>query len=226
MSKDNSVTNWDNIYSQGGWADIYNLPYQYSQYFPMFKKVVKLIKQNEIQNVLEVGCGNGAFADLLVRTCNVQYIGFDQSSIAIEKARSLLKKSDFFFAGDALDGRSYHRDYESIVCLEVLEHVVEDFRVIANWKKGALCICSVPNFDAQTHVRVFRNEDQIVNRYKYLLDVKRIVRVIKPIFPDLSTQGRLRYIYHQIKFPIRLFKRILFPDFNDGGWFVFVAQKR
>ena len=56
--------------------------------------------------------------------------------------------------------------YDAIVCLEVLEHIEHDLDVIANWKSGPECICSVPNFDYPTHVRWFRHEADIVSRIR------------------------------------------------------------
>ena len=53
---------YDAIYAGGGAERIYDLPYQSSGYYPLFKHVHRVLSRVPIQSVLEVGCGTGGFA--------------------------------------------------------------------------------------------------------------------------------------------------------------------
>ncbi len=85
--------------------------------------------------------------------------------------------------------QSYEQPYDTIVCLEVLEHIERDLDVIANWKSGCECICSVPNFDYPTHVRWFRHEAEIVSRYGHLISIREIERIPCPLDPGQGVEG-------------------------------------
>ncbi len=123
------------------------------------------------RSVLEVGCGSGLFAEMLVKETQVAYRGFDFSPVGIAHARARLPGAALF-VGDALAPASYSGDYDCIICSEVLEHIAGDLDVIALWPRGTLCVCSVPNFDYPTHVRRFRTEHEVRERYGEAIDIK------------------------------------------------------
>lgn len=50
--------------------------------------------------------------------------------------------------------------------LEVLEHLDKDIEIILKIKRNTKVYFSVPNFNSEGHVRVFKNENDIVERYK------------------------------------------------------------
>jgi SAM-dependent methyltransferase len=156
---------YDEMFRDGGFAGIFDLPYKSSPYLPMFKEVLGELKRNGAKSVMEVGCGTGAFAHLLLDTTNMAYRGFDFSGVAVDRAKKRFGKPDLFFQGDARDAGCYDGDFDAIVCTEVLEHVVEDLDVVSIWPADRLLVCSVPNFDAATHERFFRTEDEVTSRY-------------------------------------------------------------
>jgi 2-polyprenyl-3-methyl-5-hydroxy-6-metoxy-1,4-benzoquinol methylase len=55
--------------------------------------------------------------------------------------------------------------YDSVVCMEVLEHIERDRELIQRIAPGARCLCTVPNFPYKSHVRHFRNEQEVHQRY-------------------------------------------------------------
>ena len=136
----------------------YGVHYSKSTYFPMFALVIEEIKRRNLANILEVGCGSGTLAQFIMDRTLVRYRGFDFSASAVERAGKRVGRSDLFYVGDARDAKSYASEYEGIVCTEVLEHIEADLDVIRNWRSGAVCICSVPNFMDESHVRVFKHE--------------------------------------------------------------------
>lgn len=219
---------YDRIYADGGYQGVFDLPYQHSAYFPLFKRVLREVLCQNARSVLEVGCGSGAFAHLLMDSTALDYHGFDFSKTAVEKAIARTQRRDAFYIGDATESSAYEgRYYDCIVCTEVLEHVEKDLAAIANWRAGTLCICSVPNFDANTHVRFFGSADEVRARYRELIDIKDVARIKKPVLSDISMSNTLRAIRWNRYRPQRLMAILGIGAFETlGGWFVFSGIKR
>ena len=142
-----------------------------SPYYRLYRKVIELIRRERLSSVLEVGCGSGVLAEMLIAD-GVCYDGFDLSPIAVGKAQRRNPEGRFFVA-DAADPMPYQLSYDGLVCCEVLEHIDGDLTAIEHWKSGTICVCSVPNFDYESHVRFFRSEEEIGRRYGGLLDIWR-----------------------------------------------------
>jgi SAM-dependent methyltransferase len=219
---------YDQIYASGGAEHIYELPYQHSGYYPLFNEVHRTLKRRGVRSVLEVGCGTGGFAHLLRdREPDVSYRGFDFSPVAVQRAIARLGQSDLFFVGDARVRDCYGLAAEAIVCTEVLEHIETDLEVIAQWAPGAYCVCSVPNFDADNHVRHFKSEIEVRQRYAPLIEIERIVRVKKPFLPDISRRSRWRALVWNRYRPGRFFAILGLASFASlGGWYVFSGRRR
>ncbi len=145
-----------------------------SPYYPLYRKVVELLRREGLRSVLEVGCGSGVLAEMLIAE-GLAYDGFDFSPVAVDKARTRNPEGRFF-VGDATDPASYRLSYDGVVCCEVLEHIEGDLTAIEHWKAGSICVCSIPNFDYESHVRYFRSPEQIRQRYGGLLDISQIDR--------------------------------------------------
>lgn len=124
-----------------------------SPYYPLFRRVADVASKEAIKSVLEVGCGSGILAEMLIAS-GISYTGFDFNRTAIAKAKARNGET-YHFIADATDPASYTTAYDGIVCCEVLEHIEQDLQAIELWKPGTICICSVPNFDYATHVRFF-----------------------------------------------------------------------
>jgi SAM-dependent methyltransferase len=196
-----------------------------SPYIPLFRKVAELLRQQGTRAVLEVGCGSGVLAEMLIAG-GIAYEGFDFSPVAVEKARSR-NALGRFVVGDATDPESYSRHYDSIVCCEVLEHIDGDLSAIAHWKSGVPVICSVPNFDYESHVRFFRSEAEIKQRYGGLLDIYRIERLPILAGANLTWAEYFRRIRWARNEPTRLLGILGVNRFEwYGGWFIFVGRRR
>jgi 2-polyprenyl-3-methyl-5-hydroxy-6-metoxy-1,4-benzoquinol methylase len=196
-----------------------------SPYYPLYRKVLELCEREEMRSVLEVGCGSGVLAEMLI-AAGIAYAGFDFSAVAIEKAGQRNRGGQFFVA-DATEPRSYDIPHQGIVCCEVLEHVEADLKTIGRWRPGAVCVCSVPNFDYPTHVRLFRSESEVRRRYGGLLDIKSIDRVAKSASANLSWRDYSRRLRWARNDPARLLGMLGINRFSwYGGWFVFAAHRR
>lgn len=196
-----------------------------SPYYPLYRTVRELLRQQGVHRVLEVGCGSGVLAEMLIAD-GLSYDGFDFSPVGVENARSRSPQGSFFVA-DATEPSAYERAYDCIVCCEVLEHIDGDLTAVERWRSGASCVVSLPNFDYESHVRFFRSEDQIRQRYGGLLEIRRIVRVATPPGADLSWAAywrRVRWARHE---PTRLLGILGINRFAwYGGWFVLAARRR
>ncbi len=57
----------------------YRVPAEQSFYYPLFRRVAKEIRCGGLTSVLEVGCGSGVLAQLLMKQDGLSYQGFDFS---------------------------------------------------------------------------------------------------------------------------------------------------
>lgn len=219
---------YDSMYTEGGFEGIYNLPYQHSGYYPLFKRVLDVLLRNGTKSILEVGCGAGAFAHMVMDRTALRYEGFDFSGVAVGKARERTGRNDMFFEGDATGQAAYEgKNYDSVVCTEVLEHIDEDLKAISQWRPGVFCVCSVPNFDADSHVRYFRDESDVRERYGNLIDITDVARVRKPVLADISTSNVLRALRWNRYRPRQLMEILGIGSFDSlGGWFLFWGKRK
>lgn len=216
-------------------AEVYNAlhgqteaitPVRQSFYFPLYRSVVREVSEKAARRVLEVGCGTGGLAEMLMET-TVDYRGFDFSTVGLQRAAKRTGKPEAFFSGNALDPASYGVPYDAIVCTEVLEHITRDLDVVSLWKPGTLCICTVPNFDYPTHVRHFRREDEVRARYGCLIDIDKVVRIAKQPLVGNTLRGYLRQIRWAREEPKKMLGLLGINTFDwYAGWFMFSGRRR
>lgn len=154
------------------------LPLEESPWLPIYKEIVGWVPSN--RDVIDLGCGTGRFAELLMRSSfTSQYWGVDFSAAAIEEARSYVSSPRAHF--EVHDLRLWHttEDWASstFVCMEVLEHLTDDLRVVEKIPHGARFCFSVPNYLSASHVRCFVSLLDVFARYGHLLDIRRWTKV-------------------------------------------------
>jgi cyclopropane fatty-acyl-phospholipid synthase-like methyltransferase len=227
QSREYTSEEYDRLFAEGGYEGTYHLPYRRSAYYPLFRRVLNEVQCRHGHQVLEVGCGTGAFAHMLLERTGLTYRGFDFSAVAVAAAKRRTGRSDAFFVADATHVESYSVEYDTIVCTEVLEHVQHDLDVVNNWRTGALCVCSVPNFGAENHVRFFRKTEEVRTRYGKLIDVDTIVRIKKPELSDISLRSYMRALRWNRSRPRRLASILGLTSFdNAGGWFLVIGRRK
>lgn len=218
---------YDAMYTDGGYQKVFDLPYKRSPYYPLCRSVLAKLRTYGVQRVLEVGCGTGALAHMIFDSTQLTYRGFDFSPVAVDRAKKRTGRQNLFFVGDATSLATYAEvSYDTVICTEVLEHIEDDLLAISHWAPGAFCVCSVPNFDADTHVRHFRSAAEVAQRYSGLLDIQSIERIQKPFLNDLTFGNWLQAVKWNRYRLDRLRWLFGFSDFDrNGGWFVFTGRR-
>lgn len=148
-----------------------------SMYYPVYKRVNEMIEVG--LNVMELGCGTGLLAKLLLSEGKNYKRGWDFSEVAIEKAKEI--NPDYaakFRVGDLT--RLPMRRTDVVVSIEVLEYLVDDLALI-NRLPECMFIFSVPDFMIPAHQRAFETEEQVRERYN-MLDIEKIEKI--QVTPD------------------------------------------
>jgi trans-aconitate methyltransferase len=125
------------------------------------------------RRVVDLGCGPGHFASLFRNTPNIEYIGYDFSTVAISQAieRNKELQNCMFKVQDLKKEMPIHRNaiYTSF---EFFEHVDFDLDILEKLSNGDVIIFSVPNYDSAGHVRFFKNEEEILARYSNYINTE------------------------------------------------------
>lgn len=138
-----------------------------SMYFHIWRKIPPMLKKTE--RLVEIGCGVGLTAKLLLDN-RYRYIqGIDFSGEAIQRAKkNNVRDAHRFAIRDIRNMTCIDENADTVLCLETLEHLTDDLYVINILPKGIKFIFSVPDFMCESHIRCFKNEEEIKQRYNNL----------------------------------------------------------
>ena len=152
-------------------SESYAEPFWQSHYYFLWSVIADRVRAAKARRVLDIGCGPGQFAACLFDLVEIDaYTGLDFSKQAVQMAKRVCPRGEYH-VGDATT-TTIHDDvpHDVVVCTEVLEHVPTDFAVIHRFRPGMRCLCTVPNFPYQSHVRHFESVGQVSDRYARLFD--------------------------------------------------------
>lgn len=197
-----------------------------SPYHPLYIAAVKAILAGGGRRVLEVGCGSGTLAQMVIEE-GLDYRGFDYARTAIAKALQRNPNAKFAW-GDATADGPYAEPYDTILCCEVLEHIRQDLDVIKQWRPGCNVVCSVPNYDYESHVRFFRNEKEVLDRYSDVIAFDSIERLKKSQRAGLTIAEYFRRIRWAREHGVRRVLGTLGINTFEwsGGWFLFTGRRK
>lgn len=149
---------------------VYRGHYTGSQYYFLWSVIADRLRRCRCRRVLEIGCGPGQLASLLLDLGLVdEYTGLDVSSEAIALAKRNARGR--FEVGDALTTELHEEcDHDITLCTEVLEHIDFDLEVVRRFKAGVRSICTVPSFPYESHVRQFASAEEVACRYGRYFD--------------------------------------------------------
>lgn len=191
-SRDNNAQAdfYDSAYKKGGYNQEYLKRFYETEYFFPWSVVVNIIKKelNDF-SFLDIGCGPGQFAEMCFENGIINYSGIDLSKIAIEMAKkNNPSHAEKFIHLDVNKKNINFGDFDAFIALEVLEHIYDDLSLVSGLPSGKNVIFSVPNYDSKTHVRVFKNPEEIINRYSRLINIDNI-------FECHMQGGKIIYIF-------------------------------
>jgi 2-polyprenyl-3-methyl-5-hydroxy-6-metoxy-1,4-benzoquinol methylase len=146
------------------------LPLEESPWLKMYQAAASLIPATD-QPIIDLGCGTGRFARLLVDEGFLNVSGMDFAAKAIEEAELYVPEAVFsvtdlreFTVNDEIEGGTV------FTCLEVLEHLEDDLDLISRIPAGLRLIFSVPNYWSESHLRRFITPRDVFDRYGGLLE--------------------------------------------------------
>lgn len=143
-------------------------------------------------DILEVGCGIGNFTKTLTKYGSVWAIDIEQSYVSDLK-RKKLKKAHIGF-GDVEKGKYFfkRKKFDSLICLNVLEHIKQDKTALSNMSKllknNGYLVLLVPS-----HPMLFGEIDRAIDHYRRYEKSKLINLILKNNFSIILSK-RLNFI--------------------------------
>jgi len=165
MGKEQPAAWYDEAYRT---SDGYSQSEHDAPWAPLWRAVSRMIDHRDI--VLDIGCGPGHLAQHLAGQV-LAYTGIDFSAVAIQQARARVPWATWLCADVETCAWPGATRY---LFLEVLEHVERDVELLSRVPIGRRVIVSVPNFDADSHVRHFKSGVEVLERYGHLLEGARV----------------------------------------------------
>jgi SAM-dependent methyltransferase len=153
---------YDRLYAG---SEEYQLAYPDSRYYFVWTVIVDRIRRECLGRILEIGCGSGQLARFLLDQGITSYTGIDFSGTAISLASARCPEGCFLVADARFSDVYAHCKRDVIIATEVLEHVEDDLDVVSRFPPGIRCICSVPSFPYESHVRHFSSASEVTDRY-------------------------------------------------------------
>jgi len=140
------------------------------KYASLYLSAIKIIPFDENPMILDIGCGAGSFTKYIFEKGYKNYKGIDFAEDLLNFARKRFPTFKFI-KGNLTDENvlKKFKDFSLFVSFEVLEHIIEDLKIVEAIPSGKIFIFSVPNIPDNVHVRWFSNLKEVVKRYQHLL---------------------------------------------------------
>ena len=150
VTVDNSSEAWDSAWGNSRIAAAYHSQERIAFYSELAARICRLIVPG---HVLDVGCGSGALLKHVLSlrsTSDFQFFGVDFSEKSIEECRRAVPGVDFR-VGDIYQIPLPDGFASSVICTEVLEHLMEPRRALQELLRvcgdGGRLFVTVPNGD-------------------------------------------------------------------------------
>lgn len=117
-------------------------------YFKTERKEMLGFLPDDIENILEIGCGSGSFGRLVKNNRDVKYVGVELVESVAEQARSYL--DEVIVCNIESSPLSFPQgSFDCLICNDVLEHLVDPWRVLKQLvgyvRPGGYVVLSLPN---------------------------------------------------------------------------------
>lgn len=167
---------YNKSYQSGGAGGNYHQHYKNSFYYSSWKEAMTYLKgMDRSSSILEIACGAGQFAGMLFDNGFTNYVGFDFSEEGVSLAKANNPQfADLFLVDDAFTSELLGKQYDLVICFEMLEHISKDLELLERVRPGTPVLLSVPNFDDPYHVRYFRTAAEVRKRYQKVIHISDI----------------------------------------------------
>jgi 2-polyprenyl-3-methyl-5-hydroxy-6-metoxy-1,4-benzoquinol methylase len=129
------------------------------------------------KRVLEVGAGcGGMVVEFFNRFNPEKYVAYEFSDAAKKITQKVTDNElkNVSVIQDSFKDLNDFSEYDTIIALEIFEHIGWDLEFISKIPSGKWLFFSVPVKHAKDHVRAFIDHKSIVKRYGDMLDVKEV----------------------------------------------------
>ena len=175
------------------------------------RTVVEFVDVSRARYILDAGCGQGFVSDFLLRSMSgISITGVD---IDIESIRNsvLDHKKGELFEGDIYDLPFCDNSFDTVMCLEVLEHLNEPQRAIQEIARVSkrYCIFSVPNepcfrsmyFLSGRYIKRFGSIPEHINnwtksQFLEMLNSELSIQLVKTPLPWVIALCRKDEVFH------------------------------
>lgn len=158
----------------------YQKSYKQNIYFKGWEKSLEFIQSKNLKefSILDIGCGEGSFAQMLYETLEKKrgggiknYTGIDFSFKALQLAKQRNPYwENCFIQKDIFNDFKIDFQYNLICLFEILEHIDDDLYILKLIPSKSYILSSVPNFYSPGHVRVFESIEEVKQRYGDLIE--------------------------------------------------------
>ena len=117
------------------------------------KRIVEELELTEREKVLEVGCGNGYYLNLLNKLgFNLTLVGIDNDELALKDARKFIRNGEVkLILADANKLPLEENSFDKVIISEVIEHVESEQKVLSEiyrvLKPGGIMVLTTCNID-------------------------------------------------------------------------------
>lgn len=143
-------------------------------------------------DILEVGCGIGNFTAFLTKYGKVWAIDINKEYV--EKTKQMIKGKAKVGFGDIENGKYFFggQKFDSIICLNVLEHVQDDDRALRNvynlLKNGGILVLLVP-----AHKFLYGEIDRFIGHFRRY-DFSEVRNKLTKVGFEVKNSRRLNFL--------------------------------
>jgi 2-polyprenyl-3-methyl-5-hydroxy-6-metoxy-1,4-benzoquinol methylase len=148
---------------------------EHSWHSELYSAVEKVLDKKE--RIIELGCGTGQFAQRLLKEKYNYVMGLDFSEVGIVMSSKRCKADRFHQINLYNLVPEVYAYIDTILILEVLEHLERDIEVISVIPSGKRFVGSIPKFDDTAHVRYFTSLQQVEERYSELFSTFNVIEL-------------------------------------------------
>lgn len=176
-------------------------------------RIIQTLRTSNVTSVLDLGCGNGSFTNLIRKSGFFPVVGIDGSESGVEIARKFFSGIDF----DCQDlteeiPAELHGKFDAVVCLEVIEHMLLPRTLLNNamraLRPGGILLLSTPYHGYIKNIAIalaggFDNHWHPLRDYGHIKffsrkTIEQIVRECGFDLVDYFTVGRVRILAHSM----------------------------